>query len=352
MVGAGAGDAITTSALRLRAALRRRGASEIFAHHIDPGVAGEVRPLSAFAQRQGARADDVIVLHVSIGDPAVTAFLDSSPERVVAVYHNISPSEPFKPFDPTFAALLADGRTSLSALRSRVIATLATSVFNARELEALGFTDVRTVPPLVDPRRLVDLTPDVATSHHLATELDGPVVLYVGQLLPHQRQELLIAAYHALVTYHRPDARLVLVGAGRIPRYRHVLQTYIQELHLDGAWLTGAVTDAQLAAFYRRADVFVSASEHEGFGIPLLEAMAFDVPVVARAAAAVPETVGDAALLVPADDSVLVLAEAMAAMLDRASLRAGFVSAGRRRLAQLDIGEQETDMVDALEAIA
>jgi glycosyltransferase involved in cell wall biosynthesis len=345
VVGAAAGDAITTSALALRAQLRALGPSDIYARYFDPGLAGEVQPLSAFASRRHADPDDVIVFHMSIGDPDVLAFLEERPERVVLVYHNISPSEPFRAFDPRFADLLASGRRSLTALRSRCVAAVADSTYNAAELTELGFGDVAVMPLLIDPARLRRLTPDGPTAHHLDTVVDGPVVLFVGQVLPHKRPDLLLEAYHALVTYLRPDAHLILVGAGRVPRYQAVVQAFAHELNLSRAWLTGAVSDEQLAAFYRRADVFVSASDHEGFGVPLLEAMAFGVPVVARATAAVPETVAEGGLLVPPDASPLVLTEAVAAVFDDPAVRAALVEGGRRRLDRIDM---EADAVSAL----
>ena len=129
--------------------------------------------------------------------------------------------------------------------------------------------------------------------------LDGPLVLFVGQLLPHKRPDLLLQAYHVLTTYLMPDAHLVLLGPARLERYHRGLQTLAAELNLHRAQITGWLTREQLAAYYRRADVFATMSEHEGVCVPLLEAMSFDVPVVARAYGAIPETMGDAGLLLP-----------------------------------------------------
>jgi glycosyltransferase involved in cell wall biosynthesis len=135
-----------------------------------------------------------------------------------------------------------------------------------------------------------------------------------------------------LTTYSRPDAHLALVGAPRLPRYTASIELLLHELHLPGAWIPGRVSDEELAAYYRRADLFVTASEHEGFCAPLLEAMAFGVPVLARSFAAVPETAGDAAVLLDPDDGPLVMAEAMDEMLGDKALRDDLVARGRRRV--------------------
>lgn len=336
LVSASPGDAVTNEALALRPTLRWLGESEIFALYYDPSLAGDVQPLddyerSAPASRAGA-SEDVLIVHGSIGEPAVAAFLAERPERIVLRYHNISPAEPFRRYDPAFASLLDEGRREVEALRPRVALALADSTFNATDLEAMGYQGVRVSPLVVDPGALHEVAPDPATVHHLATEVDGPVLLFVGQLLPHKRPDFLVQAFHILVTYIEPDARLILVGPARLPRYQAAVQHLVHELSLPGAWVAGSVSRESLAAFYRRADAFVTASEHEGFCVPVLEAMAFDLPVLARDAGAIGETVGDAALLLPLEAGPTLLAEAMAQLLADDGLRAGLVERGRRRL--------------------
>jgi glycosyltransferase involved in cell wall biosynthesis len=228
---------------------------------------------------------------------------------------------------------LDGGRRELAALSRRAVMALAASEFNAEDLRSLGYRNVRVSPLLLDVDRLQALEPNALTVNHFEQMVKGPVVLFVGQLLPHKRPDFLLQAYHALTTYLDPEAHLILVGSPRLPRYTAALELLVRELHLPRAWITGRVGDDELVAFYRRADLFVTASEHEGFCAPLLEAMAFDVPVLARSFAAIPETVQDAALLLAPDDGPLVMAEAMRLALEDDALRAGLVRRGRRRLA-------------------
>src|SRR6478752_3457865 len=164
LAAAAPGDAITNAALEYRNVLRRIGPSEVFARHIAPASAGEVLPLSDY---RSCGSQGVLVYHASIGEPAVEAFLRSRHEPIVLVYHNITPARYFDQLDDTFAELLILGRAELETIRPRVARAIAASRFNAAELEALGYEDVRVIPPVVDPSRLVRTPPDPGTVKHL-----------------------------------------------------------------------------------------------------------------------------------------------------------------------------------------
>jgi glycosyltransferase involved in cell wall biosynthesis len=266
----------------------------------------------------------------------VASFLLHRIERVGIVYHNITPSRFFRPYDAEFADVLDDGRRELAMMRQRASFAFAVSPYNARELESLGYDRVGLTPLIVDVEELAGMRPDANMAQYLATQLDGPLILFVGQVLPHKRPDLLLAAFHVLNTYLVPEARVAVVGPGRNAAYRVAVARYARELNLNRAWLTGWVRDEELVAFFRAADVLVTTSEHEGFCVPLLEAMAFDVPVVARPFAAIPETLGDAGVLLPAGDEPVLLAEAVKEVLDNGGLRQSLVSKGRERLKQFE----------------
>lgn len=333
VVSAAPGDAITDAALEFRALLRRVGPSEVFASHRDPNITSEVRPLGSYEQLASAGGGtNLLVVHLSIGDAPLGRFLADRRERVAVVYHNITPSSFFAPYDAHFTRLLALGRDQLADLRDRVGLAIAVSEFNAAELRALGYRNVRVLPLVVDPHRLRGVVPDRAVTAALAAR-PGPTLLFVGQLLPHKRLDLLVEAYHVLVTKLVPEASLVLVGPPRLPAYEKALRVLLRELNLPGVEITGSVPVAELAAYYRGATAFVTASEHEGLCLPVLEAMAFDLPVVARGTAALPETIGTGGLVLPVDADPLLLAEAMAALLEAPELRAELAAAGQHRLA-------------------
>lgn len=352
LVSASPGDAITNSAFELRDLLRRIAPSEIFARNIHPGVADDVVDLSKyFLMASATPRDDLLLYHASIGDPEVFGFVAERPERLVLVYHNISPAEAFAPYEPGFAGLLQAGRRDLALLRDRVVLALCDSAFNAAELIGLGYRDVRVSPLIVDPGALHAVDVDEGTSHHLSERVEGPVALFVGQILPHKRPELLVQAFHALVTYHQPEAHLVLVGSPRLPRFASAVQRQIVELGLHRAWMTGAVPPETLRSFFERADLFVTASDHEGFCVPLLEAMSFEVPIIARATSAVPETLGGAGLVLDPEDGALVLAEAWAELIEHPELRDKLVANGLDRLRDFDPDDARRRVLEHLGSV-
>jgi glycosyltransferase involved in cell wall biosynthesis len=344
LVAASPGDAITNLALGSRRLLRRVGPSEIYARHIDPSLHDDVLPLTSYRPRH---TRNLLMFHASIGQSEVHEFLMSRAEPLVLVYHNVTPGEYFAPYDLVFADLLALGRREVERLRPRVVSAIADSGYNARELETMGYRNVRVVPPVVNLRRLSKVRPRESTMQHLAT-FDGPILLSVGQIMPHKRPDFLVQVMHVAETYLGMYGYLMLVGHQRLSRYNRAIREQIQELNLAGVHVVGAVDEPDLAAMFRSADAVVTASEHEGFCIPLVEAMTFEKPIVARACAAIPETVGDAGLLVPARQGPEFFAEAVTELLANEPLQAELIDGGRRRLAELERIPPDAAVVDAL----
>jgi L-malate glycosyltransferase len=345
LVAASPGDAITNLALGMRRLLRRVGPSEIYARHIAPALLGDVLPLMTYTPHHPSRS--VLIFHASIGQTETHEFLASRSEPIVLVYHNVTPGAYFERYDPVFADLLELGRQEVERLLPRVVCAIADSRYNARELEEMGYSDVRVVPPIVDLRRLSRVEPRGSTMHHLAT-LDGPILLSVGQLMPHKRPDFLVQVMHIAATYDELDVYLMLVGHQRLQRYTRAIREQIQELNLASVHLVGEVDEPDLAAMFRSADAIVTASEHEGFCLPLLEAMTFEKPIVARACAAIPETVGDAGLLLPPDQGPELFAEAVAELLANEPLRRELVEGGKRRLVELERRPTDAAVVEAL----
>jgi glycosyltransferase involved in cell wall biosynthesis len=180
------------------------------------------------------------------------------------------------------------------------------------------------------------MTPDAGTLNYLDTQLGMPFVLFVGQLAPHKRPELLIDAMHVARTYHAFPAFLLLVGPHRFKSYANSVIRHVRELNLPTAHIVGGVPDANLAAMFRRARAMVTVSEHEGFCVPLVEAMSFGLPIVATANAAIPEVVGDGGLLLPPTAGPTLVAEALMRVVDDADLRRDLAERGRRRVANFD----------------
>lgn len=292
IIGATPGDAITDHARLLQRWLRVAGfEAEIYAESIHPALKGQIHPLERY---RPARPGERVLLHHSIGSQLVENLLGKE-VRFILIYHNITPPEFFEPFDPQLALQLRRGLGQLQRLRERTVLALADSAFNAATLRQLGYPRVEVLPIVLDPAAYGDSpNPDL-----LARYADGaPHLLFVGRLVPNKRQEDLIKL---LYFYRRmnPTARLFLVGAPWVPSYAEWLREFAEDLGLEEAVVfAGHVSQQDLVTYYRLADVYVSMSEHEGFGKPLIESMYFDVPVVAYAAAGVPETLGGAGVLV------------------------------------------------------
>ena len=303
--GAGPFDAVTRQAL----AIQDRFGGTVHAPFIDPRVGRRVRDLRRLSVDEG----DTLLLHHSAYAPRLAAALDG-PGRKVLLSHNVTPARWFWDHEPQVALQCELGRRQLPALAARCDAVAGVSAFNAAELG----TD--RVAPLI-----LELPP------YAPAEPDGPpTVLFVGRLAPHKRQDEVIRAFALLRRHRVPDARLVLVGEPLHEAYAERLRGLAEALAPGAVTFERSLDDAALAARYRGAHAFLCLSEHEGFCIPLLEAFAHGVPVVARPRGAVPETAGDAALLL--DGSLDAMAELVALAVTDAALRATLRERGRARL--------------------
>jgi glycosyltransferase involved in cell wall biosynthesis len=349
LVGAGPTDAITSMARRLQLGLRTRYRSDIYAHFLPPDMAGEIR---ALADLEPAGHHDLLVYHASYGEPIITKALLERTERMVVVYHNITPPVHYQDQDPAFAMGLMWGRQELAILRDRVVLAVAVSSFNAQDLALQGYPDVHVIPAGLVPSRLCE----VASCGELATQLrdwfpEG-YVLAVSQLLPHKRFEVVLQAMHLVQWVHGRSIGVAIVGPPRSPAYATALKVHASRLGLGRVWFSGATTDAELATLFRLATTFVSASVHEGLALPPLEAMSFGVPVIAREAGAIAETLGGAALLLPASAGPMMLSEAIIATLDRDDVRAELRRRGHERVAAIEADDPVERFVQLVAQVA
>ena len=249
------------------------------------------------------------------------------------------------PYRPEFAQILEKGRAELKRLAQHFPVSVGASSFNAAELAASGFAQPGVLPIVVDPKKW-----DKPADDTLMRQLqDGKTnLLYVGRLTPNKCQDDLLLAFSHYLTIDR-EARLILVGAGydSDPYYCHLIET-IKRLNLtDNVMIPGQANDAQLLAFYRTAHLFWSMSEHEGFGVPLVEAMWFDVPVLAYKSSAVPETLGEAGLMFTSKDDLVQVA-ALAKLIVRDNLLRAKVIKPQRSRRTLFSSTAVTDLLSSL----
>ena len=338
------GDAIGDSARRVRDMLRAAGhASDLYALTMDDALRGEVRSFDDPDARRG----DITIFHFALPSPMTQAFATLDGARVLQ-YHNITPAAFFAPYDAGLFRLASIGRQELRSLVGHVDLALGDSEFNRQELEEFGFAPTGVMPIAVNTERITSAPRRPALEKILG---DGLInILFVGRIVPNKRIEDHIRLAEAYKRYIDSYYRFIFVGRyDGLPRYYAQVQALISEFKMlpDRFWFTGPVPDEDLAAFYRWADVYVSLSEHEGFCVPLVEAMAADVPVLAYAAGAVPETLGGAGLLFEPKD--LELAAEMLGMLvyDR-PVRDRVIDGQRRRLADFSQDRIEQQLNDVL----
>jgi glycosyltransferase involved in cell wall biosynthesis len=322
------GDAIGDSARAVRDMLRSLGHdSDIFALTIDDDMRDEARP---FADAN-ATGGDVTIFHFALPSPMTEAFARLKGTKVLQ-YHNITPAAFFAPYDPQLFRLAALGRRELATLAGRVDLALGDSEFNRRELQALGFTRTAVMPIAVNTDRITGAPRRPALERILA---DGLInILFVGRIVPNKKIEDHIRLAELYKRNVDSYYRFIFVGrADAVPRYAAQIRALVDEYQMlpDRFWFTGPVPDEDLAAFYRWADVYVSLSEHEGFCVPLVEAMAADVPIVAYGGGAVPETLGGAGLMFTPKD-LEVAAELVGTVVYDRAVREGVLDGQRRRL--------------------
>lgn len=319
------GDAISNQALAIRDYLRSCGyKSEIFTCYVDERVIQEVKivPSKKINHQAG------LIYHHSIGSE-VTKYAVAHSNSKCLCYHNVTPAEFFQLYNPEFAQILHQGRAELQGLAEEFPISVGDSAYDASELAASGFSAPRVLPIVVDPEKW-DLAADPSLMEQLQ---DGRAnLLFVGRLVPNKKQDDLLRAFSHYLTMDA-EARLILAGWGNTKdSYYCYLINRIKELNLaNQVLITGQVNDAQLLAFYRTAHLYWSMSEHEGFGVPLVEAMWFDIPVLAYKSSAVPETLGEAGLMFNSKENLVQVAALAKLMVRDQNLRTKIVKAQRKR---------------------
>jgi glycosyltransferase involved in cell wall biosynthesis len=348
LVGASPGDAVTNIALAVDDLLPSTVESNIWGLYVDPRMRPRVEKVTRMPDPAEAGPDDVLIYHLSIGDERLADMAARRPERLVVHYHNITPAHFYEELDPVFARRLATGRDQMVALVGRAELVICDSTFNADEVRPHTEAVVRVVAPPLDFHRLEHVDAHEPTQHHFDVTGDLPMIVHVGQLLPHKRPELLVAAMHVLTVELGVAASLVMVGPHRNADYAWAIQRYVEELGLTNVSLAGERTDAELVAHLNAATIFATATAHEGFCVPVVEAFAFGLPVVATGVGAIPETVGDGGLVLPADSGPEMLAEAFAALLGDEGLRRCLAIRGQRQLEQFSLERTSMALEDAL----
>jgi L-malate glycosyltransferase len=327
--GFAAGDAISDHCDWLSRRMVEMGYhTATYARHVDTAKSPHILPWTEL--RPHPKKRNLVLFHYSIGNELPSHLLRLG-LPIILIYHNITPPEFFEAYNPTLARLQKQGREELSSLVALTVLALGDSEYNRRELVSAGFTRTDVLPISVDWDRY-DIGADVSLLTSLKDGSDN--FLFVGRIAPNKRQDDLVRLFALYARHIRPRSRLILVGSwSGTERYLAELRDLTTELGIaDRVLFAGHVGQRELVTYYRAADVFVCASEHEGFCVPLLEAMYFGMPILARGAAAVPHTLGDSGILYHGPPSPVV-AEMAHLMVADTRLRERVIEQQHQRLA-------------------
>jgi len=323
------GDAIGNDAIALKGAISDMGfQTDIYAENIDKrlpnGTAQKIEKL------RRVNRDDIILYHKSTGTDLTFKIGDYDCRRVM-IYHNITPPEFFRPYSPTAAALTEYGYEGVEYLRDKVEYVMADSAYNKSELVKMGYKCPIDVRPILIRFKDYEQTPDENIMRIFGDGRQN--LIFVGRIAPNKKQENVIRAffcYKKLV----PDARLILVGSYLgMENYYERLVRYASALGLgNDVIFTGHIKFSEILAYYRTASAFVCMSEHEGFCVPLAEAMFFRVPIIAYDTSAISDTLGGSGVLLDSNDPVFAAQVIHRVMTDE-KLRSAVIEGQTKRLA-------------------
>jgi L-malate glycosyltransferase len=328
------GDAIGDSARRVRKLLREMGhQSDLYAMTMDDDLRGDVIDWTDASATRG----DLTIFHFALVSPMTSAFARLNSGRVLQ-YHNVTPAHFFAGYDAAIFRLAMLGREDLKSLVGHTDIALGDSEYNRHELEALGFSNTGVFPIAIDTERITR-APRRPALEDVLNEEGWMNFLFVGRIVPNKKIEDHIKLAEHYKRYVDEQYRFVFVGkTDATPGYYAAIRALLERYRMpQGRFIfTGPVPDEDLATYYRMASVYISLSEHEGFCVPLLEAMAADVPVLAYASTAVPDTLGGAGVQFAPKD-LEYAAELLGELAYNDSLRTQVIARQRARLA--DFGD-------------
>ena len=338
------GDAISNDTIAIRDMLVKEGIeTHIYADGIDDRLPKDT---ASYPDKYKDDKDTIIIYHLSMGSE-LNKIVQAYKARIFIVYHNVTPPEFFRPYSAFMARLCSEGLKQVEQMAASPELCIADSGFNKNDLISMGYKcPIEVVPILIKfddykkkyNKKLVDQYSG-----------DGYVnVLFTGRIAPNKKQEDVIRAFCYYHNFINPKSRLFIVGSYNWQdTYCKKVKKYVEELETDSIYLTGHIPFEDILAYYKLADIFLCLSEHEGFCVPLVEAMFFDIPIIAYDSSAVGETLGGGGLLLK-DKDPKVVAEAINIVATDENLRQTMKEKGRERLKDFDNEEVKKRLMDVL----
>jgi glycosyltransferase involved in cell wall biosynthesis len=341
------GDAIGDTAFHMKRFFLSHGlSSQIYCLESDRGLEKESTLFDSFPK---PASSDITILHFALPSPLSQAFLNLETRKVI-IYHNITPAEFFSDFSREMADISRLGREEIKSLVPHVNLALADSEYNRQELLELGFKNTDVFPLFIDFEKYT------RPLNHFMYGLfndERTNVLFVGRIVPNKKIEDLIKVIFYYKKFISPLVRLIVVGkTSSLPKYYQSLVQLADEFYLnpEEIFFAGHIPDEELFAIYKASDVFLSMSEHEGFGLPFIESMIFDLPVIAYDSTAVPSTLGGAGVLVR-NKRVDYLGELVNLVAHNKKLRESIIEGQNRRLEEFKKEEREKFLLQVLRTL-
>lgn len=341
------GDAISSETLALKRTFAKQGyQSEIVAIHRDYRLTNEALALSDSRELLQNHSGELI-LHYSLGSPLNAVYLEATKAHRSIIYHNLTPPHWFEGVNPRVYADIQAGIVELPKLLAISDRVISDSKFNAGEIKKLGYNS-EVLEIAIDPKRW-----DVPSDAGYIQALKGfgaLDVLHVGRLAPNKCIEDILKTFYFLKHYIHPHSRLWLVGVDTDTElYSFSLKRLMYELSLEGSVnFLGQQSDSQVRAMYEGCSVYLCMSEHEGFCLPIVEAMRFGLPVIAYASSAVPDTVGQGGILCHEKRHAEIAALCEKLHIDK-ELRAKVIAAGHARVNEMSFERFERESLKLFE---
>ena len=336
------GDAVSSDVIAIRDVLQKKGyESNIYAKLIHPKVIKQAKHLSLYH----GNSSNIVIYHFAGAGRNVTDFVKKLPERKILIYHNITPAEYFYNYDDVLYDLCSRGRKELASLSRYIEIGLGDSTFNCLELEKLGFKCTSTLPILINFKKYEVFDEELDSK----LKQDGnKKIIFVGRIAPNKKQEDVIKTFYLYYKYINESSTLYLIGRKEITPYVEQLKELVETLGLsENVVFTGVLSDKGLNTYYRNADVFLCMSEHEGFCVPLVESMHFNLPIIAYNSSAISETLGNSGILLNEKDYVFT-AELLDVLTEDNLYRESVIKNQRKKLNDYNKDKIEDKLIEVI----
>ena len=339
------GDAVSNDARAIAKVIGEMGyKTGIYAENVDSRIKDPY--VNRMIKLPAIGKNDIVIFNHSTGTDLCYKLPDM-PGRKMMIYHKITPPHFFENYSAVSARLTEYGYKGTEYLSDKIEYVMAVSEYNASELKKMGYTCDMFVRPILIPFEDYKKSPDESVLKKYSG--DGYVnIVFVGRIAPNKKQEDVISAFAYYKKHINPKSRLIIVGSdGGMERYSNCLKRYAEALMLDDVIFTGQISFPAILAYYRLADVFLCMSEHEGFCVPLVEAMYFKKPIIAYDSSAIADTLGGSGILIKEKDPVFV-SMLIDRLVNTPGLKESVVEGQNRRLQDFAYDKMKARFIEGL----